>query len=484
MLPTQKPRRGLDDAQLAAIVLGSLEHFPQYRDVFHAVSVRAVAQDPRYVTLARRPRRRPTTRPRPSRPTSRAAAAMGAPQGAAALVARSLVRSRRTRELSSRPARRRWRARVDPPAERGARGAEHAGRGRRRAGRGLPAGAAAGRGGAAAGAGPTGDGPPCPTCACPRGGPPARRVPHARADEGVYRRVSQEPPAPSVTRTFRCVVEGRGALGLVGSRPARDAAGLAPGHAAAASYAVRAPRYTAHGATGRPSRAFRSRRSRRRRRPPRRRPDYRPLPFARACLSAFIFFSAAGSGGEMVLRAAWEGGIAAGPEARGPRTKLERKARASAHRARVGAAAGRRLGGRELQDRRLAVALLVRLVARAHVMGPRASSRSRCLSQPRPTWPPRRWPACTSRTQPSWNSSCAAPRALLETLAGGPRRAAHSRTSASSADTEGASSTAANSIFEDLALRDFRRRMTQSDSSPKETPCMTRCYRASRPRGL
>ena len=53
MLPTQKPRRGLDDAQLAAIVLGSLEHFPQYRDVFHAVSVRAVAQDPRYVTLAR-----------------------------------------------------------------------------------------------------------------------------------------------------------------------------------------------------------------------------------------------------------------------------------------------------------------------------------------------------------------------------------------------------------------------------------------------
>ena len=44
-----RPRR----RAFAAIVLGSLEHFPQYRDVFHAVSVRAVAQDPRYVTLAR-----------------------------------------------------------------------------------------------------------------------------------------------------------------------------------------------------------------------------------------------------------------------------------------------------------------------------------------------------------------------------------------------------------------------------------------------
>ena len=45
--------RGLDDAQLASIVLGSLEHFPQYRDRFHAVSVRAVAHDPRYAQLAR-----------------------------------------------------------------------------------------------------------------------------------------------------------------------------------------------------------------------------------------------------------------------------------------------------------------------------------------------------------------------------------------------------------------------------------------------
>ena len=93
MLPTQKPRRGLDDAQLAAIVLGSLEHFPQYRDVFHAVSVRAVAQDPRYVTLARL-----TEAPTDDEAAAvaadafaRAAAAMGAPEGAAALVARSLV---------------------------------------------------------------------------------------------------------------------------------------------------------------------------------------------------------------------------------------------------------------------------------------------------------------------------------------------------------------------------------------------------------
>ena len=85
MLPTQKPRRGLDDAQLAAIVLGSLEHFPQYRDVFHAVSVRAVAQDPRYVTLARL-----TEAPTDDEAAAvaadafaRAAAAMGAPQGAA-----------------------------------------------------------------------------------------------------------------------------------------------------------------------------------------------------------------------------------------------------------------------------------------------------------------------------------------------------------------------------------------------------------------
>ena len=81
MLPTQKPRRGLDDAQLAAIVLGSLEHFPQYRDVFHAVSVRAVAQDPRYVTLARL-----TEAPTDDEAAAvaadafaRAAAAMGAP---------------------------------------------------------------------------------------------------------------------------------------------------------------------------------------------------------------------------------------------------------------------------------------------------------------------------------------------------------------------------------------------------------------------
>ena len=69
----------------------------------------------------------------------------------------------------------------------------------------------------------------------------------------------------------------------------------------------------------------------------------------------------------VLLRAAWEGGdCCQGLEARGPRTKLERKARASAHRARVGAAAGRRLGGRELQDRRLAVALFreVRRAAR------------------------------------------------------------------------------------------------------------------------
>ena len=93
MLPTQKPRRGLDDAELAAIVLGSLEHFPQYRDVFHAVSVRAVAQDPRYVTLARL-----TEAPTDDEAAAvaadafaRAAAAMGAPEGAAALVARSLV---------------------------------------------------------------------------------------------------------------------------------------------------------------------------------------------------------------------------------------------------------------------------------------------------------------------------------------------------------------------------------------------------------
>ena len=75
---------------------------------------------------------------------------------------------------------------------------------------------------------------------------------YARVDEGVYRRVSQEPPeAFQDSYLFRCVVEGRGALWLVGSRPARDAAGLASGYdAAAAPEDVRAPWYiTRDGAT-------------------------------------------------------------------------------------------------------------------------------------------------------------------------------------------------------------------------------------------
>ena len=284
MLPTQKPRRGLDDAQLAAIVLGSFEHFPQYRDVFHAVSVRAVAQDPRYVTLARL-----TEAPTDDEAAAvaadafaRAAAAMGAPEGAAALVARSLVaQPANARAVLAAGAAGARRARVHPPAERGARGFEHAGRGRRRAGRGLPAGAARrGRARAAAGAGPTGgDGPPCVYLRLPaEAGPQAWRAGlYARVDEGVYRRVSQEPPeAFRDSYLFRCVVEGRGALWLVGSRPARDAAGLASGYdAAAAPEDVRAPWYiTRDGATWHArSRASRSRRSRRRRRPrSRRRP--------------------------------------------------------------------------------------------------------------------------------------------------------------------------------------------------------------------
>ena len=68
----------------------------------------------------------------------------------------------------------------------------------------------------------------------------------------MYRRVSQEPPeAFQDSYLFRCVVEGRGALWLVGSRPARDAAGLASGYdAAAAPEDVRAPWYiTRDGAT-------------------------------------------------------------------------------------------------------------------------------------------------------------------------------------------------------------------------------------------
>ena len=259
MLPTQKPRRGLDDAQLAAIVLGSLEHFPQYRDVFHAVSVRAVAQDPRYVTLARL-----TEAPTDDEAAAvaadafaRAAAAMGAPEGAAALVARSLV----AQPANARAVLAAGAAALGAHESILQRSAAHEGLSTRAAGvvaRGaacLPAPHAVAAARAAAGAGPTGgDGPPCVYLRLPaEAGPQAWRAGlYARVDEGVYRRVSQEPPeAFQDSYLFRCVVEGRGALWLVGSRPARDAAGLASGYdAAAAPEAVRAPWYiTRDGAT-------------------------------------------------------------------------------------------------------------------------------------------------------------------------------------------------------------------------------------------
>ena len=320
MLPTQKPRRGLDDAQLAAIVLGSLEHFPQYRDVFHAVSVRAVAQDPRYVTLARLT----------EAPTDDEAAAVAADaprarrprwarRGAAALVARSLVAQPANARAVLAAGAAALGAHESILQRSAAHAAEHAGRGRRRAGRGLPAGAARrGRGARRGRRGPTGgDGPPCVYLRLPaEAGPRAWRAGlYARVDEGVYRRVSQEPPeAFQDSYLFRCVVEGRGALWLVGSRPARTRRASSGSDAAAAPEPSARPgtsRATARPARGAGVQVAALARRRRRPRSRRRSSTTRASSFCARlppCLVYDFFYCWF----QMVLlRAAWEGGIVA-----------------------------------------------------------------------------------------------------------------------------------------------------------------------------
>ena len=143
----------------------------------------------------------------------------------------------------------------------------------------LPAPHAVAAARAAAGAGPTGgDGPPCVYLRLPaEAGPQAcARGLYARVDEGVYRRVSQEPPeAFQDSRTSSGAAWRAAARSwLVGSRPARDAAGLASGYDARGGAGGR-PRALVHHARrrdrrprGRPGRGARARRrprSRRRR---------------------------------------------------------------------------------------------------------------------------------------------------------------------------------------------------------------------------
>ena len=244
--------RGLDDAQLASIVLGSLEHFPQYRDRFHTVSVRAVAHDPRYAQLARS-----MTAPSDAEAAvvvatafQQAAAAMGAPAGAAELVARSLVaapanaRAVLAAGAAALGAHEATFQRVAAHEELSANAAGVVARGTAS----MPARDAIAIARAAAGssAHPT-EAPPCVYVHLPvDAGPQAWRAGlYVRVDDAVYRRVAQRLEVSQESYLFWCAVEHRGALWLVGSQPRRDAAGLASGYdPASRPEDVRAPWYT------------------------------------------------------------------------------------------------------------------------------------------------------------------------------------------------------------------------------------------------